>query len=237
MTGNGNGMDHEPRYAVYFAPREETPLWRLGSAWLGRDAAADSVVDRPEVEGIQGFVAETITVPPRHYGFHGTLKAPFALHPDRDETDLLAAAERFVAKRTPFQVRLKVDTLSGFLALRPDGEYSALHELADECVRAFDPFRAPLGPGELGRRRKNGLTGAQDAHLLQWGYPYVFDQFRFHMTLTKKLPPETRAPVQTRLEALFAPTLAAPVPFDSICLFHQTDRTRPLRVLRRFAFG
>ena len=195
MTGNGNGMDHEPRYAVYFAPREETPLWRLGSAWLGRDAAADAVVDRPEVEGIQGFVAETITVPPRHYGFHGTLKAPFALHPDQGETELLAAAERFVAKRMPFGVSLKVDELSGFLALRPDGERAALHDLADDCVRAFDLFRAPLGPGELGppaQERPDRGAGRPSAAM---GLSLTYSiEFRFHMTLTKKLPRKREPP-------------------------------------------
>ena len=40
-----------------------------------------------------------------------------------------------------------------------------------------------------------------------------------------------------RLETLFAAALSDPVPFDSICLFHQTDRTRPFRILRRFEFS
>ena len=44
-------------------------------------------------------------------------------------------------------------------------------------MRELDAFRAPPDDAELARRRKAGLTERQDALLMQWGYPYVFEEF------------------------------------------------------------
>ena len=52
------------------------------------------------------------------------------------------------------------------------------------------PFARPPGAAELERRRKAGLSAAQEKMLLRWGYPYVLDEFRFHLTLTGRLQPE-----------------------------------------------
>ncbi len=43
---------------------------------------------------------------------------------------------------------------------------------------------------ELQRRRAANLTPRQEFLLMHWGYPYVLDEFRFHMTLTRRLPDE-----------------------------------------------
>ena len=40
------------------------------------------------------------------------------------------------------------------------------------------------------------LSEAQRAHLLRWGYPYVMDEFRFHMSLTGSLA-QVDAPTQS----------------------------------------
>jgi len=45
----------------------------------------------------------------------------------------------------------------------------------------------PLSATELARRRQAGLTAAQDALLLTWGYPWVLDEFKFHLSLTGPL--------------------------------------------------
>ena len=54
-------------------------------------------------------------------------------------------------------------------------------------VREIDAFRKPLTKEELTIRRSKGLTRSQDENLIKWGYPYVFSEFRFHMTLTGKI--------------------------------------------------
>lgn len=232
MTINGSA-----RYGIYFAPREESALWRTACAWLGRDASSDTPVDRPAVAWIAEDDAGAITESPSHYGFHGTLKAPFALAPGRTESALTKALDAFAAARAPFAISLKVDVLDGFLALRPAEPSDHLQTLADACVEAFDTFRAPAAPEELARRRKSGLTPQQDKHLVRWGYPYVFETYRFHMTLTGRLDEPRQAVSQKGLADLFAPVLADPIVVDSVCLFAQSLRQQPFRLIRRQSFG
>lgn len=232
MTSDGS-----VRYGIYFAPRENSALWRTACTWLGRDAAADAPVDRPSLPWIADDLADAITESPRNYGFHGTLKAPFGLAPGRTEAVLSAELDAFATNHAPFPVSLRVDVLDGFLALRPAEPSDDLQALADACVETFDPFRTPLAPDELARRRKSGLTPRQDELLLRWGYPYVFDTFRFHMTLTNRLGEPRHEIVQHGLSELLAPGLAAPVPVDSVCLFAQPSRRTPFRLVRRYSFG
>jgi hypothetical protein len=45
----------------------------------------------------------------------------------------------------------------------------------------------PLTEEELTRRRKAELTPEQDKLLVDWGYPWVLDEFNFHFSLTGSL--------------------------------------------------
>ncbi len=130
---------------------------------------------------------------------------------------------------------MAVSSLSGFLALIPDCPAPALLGFADRCVEAFDGFRAPPDAAELARRRRAGLTPAQEAHLQRWGYPYVFDQFRYHMTLTGRLAAPEREQIQCWLADHFGTATAAPVPLE-LALFEQPGRGLPFRLVRRYPF-
>ena len=225
------------RAAVYLAPREDSRLWTTAAVWLGRDTAAGVSRQRPRLDWISDEEAAAITAEPRRYGFHGTLKAPFALASGKTLAALDSTLSAFAKTRKSFRVPLKVDVLEGFIALRPQDEAAALAALADACVETFDPFRAPSPPEDLARRRKAALTPRQDELLIRWGYPYVFETFRFHMTLTGRLDTARRNAVRTGLEALFDPALSEPIAFDSICLFCQPSRDAPFRLIRRHVFG
>ncbi|MBB4286990.1 DUF1045 domain-containing protein [Roseospira goensis] len=228
----------DDRFALYFAPPEGSALDRLGSAWLGRDARSGAALDRPMVPGLDPARAETLTDSPRFYGFHGTLKAPFALRAGTTADDLMAAVETFAATRTGFDLpALMVAPLGGFVALVPSAPAPALDELAAACVETFDAFRAPPSADELARRRAAGLTAGEQALLERWGYPYVMDAFRFHMTLTGRIADDgERAAVIEALRALFGPAIAAPVPVDGLAVFHQPERAAPFRLIRRVPF-
>jgi putative phosphonate metabolism protein len=224
------------RSAIYFAPPPGSPLEAFGCGWLG--CALDGTpLAQPAVAGIEPARLFEITRSPRHYGFHGTLKAPFALAEGRSPDGLDAALEAFARARTPFEVRLQVGSLGGFIALVPATASAALQRLAADCVEAFDAFRAPLDEAEIARRRAAGLTPRQDFHLLRYGYPYVLDDFRFHMTLTERL----RAPERDRVLALLAeraaPVCAEPLTIDAIAIFAQPSRDAPFTLRRRFPFG
>src|SRR5512145_2649151 len=124
-----------PRYAIYFAPSERSSLWRLGCAWLGRDAQRDCALEQPRLDGLAPARVAQLTAAPRLYGFHATLKPPFALAPGCVAGELDAALARFAQRRAPFPLPpLEVGMLAGFIALLPIGASAALAALAGDCV-------------------------------------------------------------------------------------------------------
>lgn len=225
------------RYAVYFTPPPGTPLAVEGAAFLGRDAFSGATVPAPVIPGIEPSRVAEITADPRRYGFHGTLKPPFALAEGRSEDELRDAFRRFAASRVPFETRLVVGRLSGFLALVPADAEPRLRALADGAVMTLDPFRRPPGEAELARRRRSGLSPAQEANLLAWGYPYVQDEFRFHMTLSGRLDEPELGLVEKAARAALDAHLSRPVRFDSLGLFVEPEPGAPFLVLETASFA
>lgn len=182
------------RYAIYFAAAADDRLMQLGNAWLGRDPFAVTQLPQPAIDGIDRARFQDLTSSPRRYGFHGTLKAPFHLRPGTTEAELLQTCDQFARSISPFEIQgLTVNRLGRFLALTPDQPEPELQAFAALNVRHFDAFRAPLSDADLDRRRQSSLTARQDAYLVEWGYPYIFDEFRFHMTLSNKLDDDGEA--------------------------------------------
>lgn len=224
------------RYAIYYAPGPDETLSELASAWLGRDAFTGRALARPALAGLDGLDLDALTADPRGYGFHATLKAPFELAAGRNEGELLDFAAAFASGRAPFEAPIAPARLERFLAFRLMQPSPAMDALHRACVTEFDPFRAPLGEFDLARRRKAPLTPEQDDRLLAWGYPYVFEDFRFHMSLTGSVrDPEISERLHAALAAYFAP-VCGPHRFDSVAVFKQEDRSAPFRVLSRFKF-
>jgi putative phosphonate metabolism protein len=224
------------RYALYLAPGAETSLWRKASAWLGRDAAADCPVAFPAIAGFDRKAIAAMTADPRKYGFHATITAPFRLSAGKTKAALCDAVDRFAASRKPFSVPFEVATLSSFIALleaRPAPELTALHAAV---LAAFDAFRAPLSEADMARRRLAPLSDRQLQYLERWGYPYVLDEFRVHLTLTGSLGAAERDRVATALDAYLAEELREPVPIDALTVFEQPRPDSPFVVLHRAAF-
>ena len=224
----------DTRYAIYFAPRPSSPLKRFADAWLGRDPDRDERVSQPVVEGLPPERLHELTAGPRHYGFHATLKAPFTPVEGLEASALLGDVEAFAASRRPIRVRLEVGELEGFLALVPAEPAPALDRLAADCVREFDRHRAPPDDADRKGRDQGQLSEAERQHLERWGYPYVLDRFRFHMTLTGPDDEPERGRIKAMLQGALAPHLAEPVAVDNLALFTQTHRVAPFRVVARF---
>lgn len=225
------------RFGIFVAPPADHPIGMFASAWLGRDARSGESVPQPRVAELAPERLAEITASPRHYGFHGTLKAPFALADGRTENELHTAAAEFATTRIGFSVPLTVGELAGFLALLPATPCPPLDRLAAHCVRAFQEFRAPPDAAELERRRTVGLSPTQEALLATWGYPYVMEEFRFHMTLTGRLDEPERGRVKAILTDRLAPLLAEPLAVDAITLFRQPDRDSPFCEVARYRFS
>jgi putative phosphonate metabolism protein len=225
------------RYALYHAPAADTLLWQRASQWLGRDAVSGEDVVQPRFAALADLDFASLTADPRLYGFHATLKAPFALAQGMTEAGLIAAAADFARPRAAFSATIQPRALGPFLAFQIEGDSPAMAALAADCVRDFEPFRAPLIDADLARRRRAPLTPRQDAQLAEWGYPYVFEDFRFHMTLTGAIADAAmRVRVLAAAEDYFA-EISPEQMFDSISLFRQPDRASPFTILERFVFG
>jgi putative phosphonate metabolism protein len=207
------------RVGLYYAPALDDPLWARAAQWLGRDPASGTSVPQPDLPGIAEITAE-----PRLYGFHATLKPPMALS-EGVRWDEVVLAMRSIASSIPaFDLPgVMVADLHGFLALREVAPSPALQALADACVAGADHLRAPAGPAELAKRRRTGLSVAEDANLRAWGYPYVFATWTFHMTLTRRLSAAEHACFRPAAEAWFAPVLARPRRVADLCLFVQRE--------------
>lgn len=200
------------RFAVYFVPPSGA-LYDFGATWLGWDIGAGVHVVQPDVPGLHD-----ITMTPRKYGFHGTLKPPFRLASGAGEDTLMSAVADLASRTAPATLdKLRLTTLGKFLALTPKGDTTALQTVAEVCVTHLDTFRAPATEADLARRRQAGLTPRQDALLVQWGYPYVLEEFRFHLTLSGRLTSEDTAKWHETAATLL-PVLPEPFVVDEIAL-------------------
>jgi putative phosphonate metabolism protein len=233
-------MTETPRFAIYYAPDANTALARFGSKMLGYDAfnGDDLAFPADVVTQAADWQADwhDITADPRKYGFHATLKAPFPLADDMDEALLRESCAQFASIARPIPVIAPVvRSLDGFTAIVPATPSLVLNTLAQNCVEAFDGFRAPMTPADRARRKPERLTARQVAQLDRWGYPYVGDDFRFHMTLTGRLPPERRDAVAAMLQRHFAALDLMSLAIDRIALFRQDTPASRFRVIESFA--
>jgi putative phosphonate metabolism protein len=215
-------MTKMKRYAIYHAP-PEGDFATAAAVWLGWDAARGHAVTQPDIAGLD---MPGLTEAPRKYGFHGTLKPPFRLAEGRDRAGLEAALNIVAKDLAPVAAgRLRLARIGAFLAIVPGGPLTALETLASAAVEAFEPFRAPLTEAEMARRMPEGLTFRQRALLGLYGYPYVMEEFRFHLTLTGPLGAEAAA-AEAAARDWFAPFLGQPLRIDDLCLFGEDEGGR-----------
>jgi putative phosphonate metabolism protein len=227
-----------PRYAIYFVPAADSALYRFGAAMLGYDCYTGNEVGFPDSLPEEQSAWRDLTGEPRRYGFHATLKAPFHLAGQAAESELVDAFQAFSRTIDSAPVfEPVVASLQGFIAIIPAAAEPAVDRLAAACVTAFDRFRAPLSEHDR-NRRLNGLSERQAANLDRWGYPYVFDDFRLHLTLTGRLDAERRAVVLPYLRDRFAAACNAwPLPIDRIALSRQDGPDARFLVICHAAIG
>lgn len=232
-------MPSPDRYAIYFAPAEDTDIWQFGINWLGRDPVSGRALPQPEVPGLPSDALAAATESPRNYGFHATLKPPFHLADGCTVDDLGEAVRSFAAGRAAFHAPpVSVQRIGRFQAFALTAPSADMARLAADCVMAFDQFRAPPPEAELAKRRGRGLSERQERYLQQWGYPYVMEEFRFHMTMLGSTSDEAlHEAVMTYLVPLAARFAEEPLAVDAVCLYRQETREAPFQLVERFPFG
>lgn len=226
-------MAAAPRFAIYFVPAPDTALYRFGAAVLGYDCYKGEAVEHLRDVGLTQPEWAARTAEPRTYGFHATLKAPFRLRREFAPDDLLADL-RTLAASIPTIPTLEptVGLIGGFVAIVPRTPSPALERLAADCVTAFDRFRLPMTPEERSRRAASGLSQRQTAYLERWGYPHVFEEFRFHMTLTGRIEPDRRQAIHALLRNEFARRCGhGPIALGRLALVRQDRPNAQFRVI------
>lgn len=219
------------RYAIYYTPPSSDALLKVAANWLGRSAFSGEAVKAPAIRSFAPEEIAKLTQEPRRYGFHATMKAPFRLKDDLTESDLLSALMHFSSAANPVIIpRLVLKGIGPFFALVPEEPVAELNQLANDVVVAFDRFRAPLSDAEIARRRPERLSEAQRHNLERWGYPYVFEEFRFHMTLTGPVEEKDRARIERRLDEFFSPLLDDCVEIANLALFVEPEKGAPFEI-------
>lgn len=225
------------RYAIYHAPVATGPLWERASAWLGRDASNGDYFDGP-VAGIDRKRLLNLTQSASRYGFHATIKAPMALVDGASSPELQAALRAFAAAHGPVNMgRMTLALIDGFIALVPAASSDALQDLAAHVVETFEPFRAPMSGKDRAARMAHGLTPRQEELLDGYGYPYVFEEFQLHMTLTDRLGDKDRNDLFAAATTWFGPLLDQDMVLDSLSLFEEPKRGGPFMRTMDFALA
>ena len=226
----------EARFAVYYAPSRDSAWWQAGCAWLARDAENGALGAAPQPAQLTRPLA-ALTEAPRRYGWHGTLVAPFRLAAGVTQAHVLQITREWASSQRAFTLPVEAATLGDFVALRPADAHgeSLIRDVATSALQTLDGLRARPSAADLARRLAAPLSERQRALLIEWGYPYVFDEFRFHMTLSSSLADEAeRATLVAWWQAL-TPTLG-PLSVDHVALFVEPAPGEPFVLWQRLPF-
>lgn len=237
-AGQGPAAGASWRYALYYVPPKDHALTRRAAEWFGRDPFTGEDIETPALDAMDPVRIAFFRAVPRRYGFHATLKAPFRLVEGATEADLVAEAAAFAARTPPFSIqRLEIKRLKNFFALRPSETEAELDRMAGDVVGTFEPFRAPLSDAEIERRSETLSGRVELGNLQRWGYPYVFDTFRFHMTLTGPVAEKDFEEVSRALDEQFSKALSVPIPVAGLALCVEPEPNAPFRMHSYFAFS
>ena len=235
-----NAWTPDARIALYYAPEASSAWWHAGCDWLGRDAETGRLIETAEepVIAALGQTIAALTGSPRGYGWHGTLVAPFHIAEGVTPQQVLSEAREWASQITRFDSPLSAVEMGRFVALRaarPDDDAS-IRQVAASALYALNSLRARPSAEDTERRLASGLSERQRTLLHEWGYPYVLDEFRFHMTLSDALDSASvREAIvsvwQTRAETL------GPLPFHGTALFVQPHAGAPFTLWQRLPFA
>ena len=184
-------MTNYKRVAIYFLPKKNSSLENFGKNLLGRDINKKkkiSLTRRQKYFINRGFMyfdeLKDYCEQPAKYGFHATLKAPFRLKRNVKTKNFYDVISHIAAQHSRFKIKgLKIVYSKKFTFITSRKPNKLLINLENDLVKHLDTFRAELNKTEIKKRIPDSLTFKQNKYLKEWGYPFVLDQFKFHMTL------------------------------------------------------
>ncbi|RDS78907.1 DUF1045 domain-containing protein [Dyella monticola] len=194
------------RYAVYFCPAQGSALDVLGRAWLSAGHLPGVAADR----------LRALTVPVRRYGWHATLCAPFVLAEAASYDDLRRDVADIAQHARVIELPLQLDRLAHFLALRPSVDEASIRALSERCVRRLNALRA-ANTEAAWQRRAAHLDDVETALFREFGYPYVLDRYRFHMTVSAPASEEEERALRDWFHARVESPLIARIDAFTLC--------------------
>lgn len=223
------------RYALYYVPETGSSFNDAGSRWLGRDAYSDRVFEQPGIDGLTAWQIAERTLNARRYGFHATLKAPAPLAGHVSEADYVRAVAEF-CKSTPAVVLPKavIQSFSGIYAIVPAEPFAPLNALEKNIVMHFEPWRGGLNDETMEKQRRGNLTDRQIELLERWGYAHAMEEFRFHITLTDRIPDDQKDAFVAAMKQHFEAFDGAPLSIDRLGIFVEDQPGAPFRILDSF---
>ena len=133
---------------------------------------------------------------------------------------------------------LEIVCIGKFLALSPIASSVQLENMASDCVRAVDGFRAHRTAKELALYRQAKLTVHQDQMLENCGYPYILEEFRFHITLTGRIVDEPERDLAMAAAAKQCKDfIGKPLVINEVVICRKPSPDQAMRVVRRVPFG
>jgi hypothetical protein len=128
---------------------------------------------------------------------------------------------------------LEVRQLGRFTALCLAEKSAAFQKLADDCVTALDAHRLAEDAAAQAARGV-GRSARQRGHIERFGYPLLFEDWQFHMTLSDAVDDPS---LREQAEIYFEVALAAPRRVTSICVFQEVSRGGDFSLTHRLQLG
>jgi hypothetical protein len=217
------------RYAVYYVPDLYTEFYRLGSSLLGYSLREGKDVPYPVLmsERISGEFTRRAST----YGFHSTVIAPFRT--ERGYETVEAAVRHALSGHRPFAFsKLELTLLSGFPALSTRTLMEPFLALEKSLLMSLHPLFLPPDPESLAKR--GTLKPSQIDLFWKWGYPFVLNEHRFHLTLGDR--GSTDAYIES-LKGYFPPEMLEGVVIDKVVLCSQGEPEGRFTVIKDFPLG
>ncbi|WP_290919709.1 DUF1045 domain-containing protein [Halodesulfovibrio sp.] len=216
------------RYAIYYTPPRNSLLESAGIHWLGRTPLRYGQIPKDIPEGFFKQEYYQIIEAPRWYGFHGTIRAPFELAKNVTPEAFIKEISQICRNHAPFSFAgLSINCFGGFLALTPTAASPDLLKLHSDLTRRLDHLRPQLSRFDLKRHLDKKLSERQERLLRRFGYPFVLEEFKFHMTLTGTIEDRLRRSYKEKLESILNPYLTESIPVNEVTVFMQPDRKTP----------
>jgi hypothetical protein len=205
------------RFAIYFMPQSESLFYDLGIRWFGWDPLRGSEVNGLHNKGTDEHLL--VIEKARKYGLHATLKAPFRLRKGCELDDLISFFQDTCTRYDGCIFNnISIKKISDFIAITPNSDTTKIHSLAADIVKEFDQFRDELNESDIEKRNLSSYSLRQKEYFYSWGYPYVFEEFKFHMTLGKLSHSKDGTAEEKICNEYFQEIISKPMKIDNLCL-------------------